>query len=462
MNRNAFIYIGLVLAAFAASMIIGLPRPQVLALGIFGSMLFGTLLFWRYRLAFAFLAVSALLVLGLTDIPHVIEFAGLDIVFFLVGMMILIGYLESHHFFDALLEAIVNRVGANGKKLILVLMLLAAFFAALVDEVTSTLFMMATLFQITSKYKLNPLPFLMMLVFATNVGSSATVVGNPVGIIIAMRAELSFTDFLRWATPISFVALILTILLCFLFFSKDIKSLSASMRSDIQSSDNTKGNLQSEGIFNRRLRHCWFLFIGTIVALILHAPLEHLLGLHKNTLLLAVSLAAGGVALMLERSKARELLERRVDWWTLCFFLLLFTSVGTLRYVGVTATMAKGIVAVSGQSGSIMFLSVTWASAILSSFMDNVLAVSTFIPVVKDLGSIGMDITPLWWGMLFGGTLGGNATMIGSTANIVAVGMMEIRGYGHISFKQWIKAGLFITVPTLALASMLLLIQLRP
>ena len=94
--------------------------------------------------------------------------------------------------------------------------------------------------------------------------------------------------------------------------------------------------------------------------------------------------------------------------------------------------------------------------------MDNVLAVSTFIPVVKDLGTIGIDVGPLWWGMLFGGTLGGNATMIGSTANIVALGMMEIRGYGHISFWQWLKAALFITVPTLALASLLLLIQLHP
>ncbi|MBI4331089.1 MAG: anion permease [Chloroflexi bacterium] len=460
MNKNVIVFAGLVALTFVAGALVGLPRQQVIALGLFGVMLFGTLFFWRYRLAFALLSVAAMLALGLTDIPHVVESAGLDIILFLIGMMVLVGFLEERHFFDALIDAILGRVGGDGRKLILIMMVLSAFFAALVDEVTSTLFMMAALFQVTTKYRINPLPFLIMLVFATNVGSSATVVGNPVGIIIALRANLSFADFLRWASPISFVVLALTVVLSFVFFSTDIRSLTAHLKHD----HGDGGELAKNGrrILGKEFANCWILFLATILALVFHAPLEHLLGLPKNTLLLAVALMAAGVALLMEREKARELLEKRVDWWTLAFFMLLFATVGTLRYVGVTASMARGIVSVSGENSTVLFLAVTWSTALLSAFMDNVLAVSTFVPVIKDLETLGLNIGPLWWGMLFGGTLGGNATMIGSTANIVALGLMERRALGHVTFGQWIKAGLLITIPTLALASALLLLQLRP
>ncbi|MDZ4247345.1 MAG: SLC13 family permease [Dehalococcoidia bacterium] len=459
MKKSGYIYIGLVLGMFLISALLGLSYPQVMAIGLFSAMLFGTLLFWRFRVAFALLAVATMLILGLTDVAHVIEFAGLDIILFLIGMMVVIGFLEERHFFEALIDAIVQQVGGEGKKLLVVLMLLSGFFAALVDEVTSTLFMMATLFQITTRYKLNPLPFLIMLIFATNVGSSATVVGNPVGIIIAMRGGLTFSDFLRWASPISLVVLVLTIVLCLIFFRKDVTNLSVCLDCD-EELKNDDNSVKMRRIFSREFRVCWMLFMGTIVALILHSPLEHLIGLPKNTLLLAVSLTAAGIALMIEHEKARILLETRVDWWTLVFFLLLFTSVGTLQYVGVTSLIARAIVATAGSHGVALFMAIGWSTALLSAFMDNVLAVSTFVPVLKDLGSMGTDVGPLWWAMLFGGTLGGNATMIGSTANIVALGMMERRGLGTITFGQWIRAGVIITIPTLALALILLILQL--
>ena len=203
------------------------------------------------------------------------------------------------------------------------------------------------------------------------------------------------------------------------------------------------------------------LFSGTILGLIAHHRLEELLGLEKNALLLGVALFAAGIALLLEGEGARALVERHVDWWTLTFFLLLFASAGTLRFVGVTGRIAEGLLGATGGRPTALLLMVTWSSGLLSAVMDNVLAVATFIPIVQDLGRTGAEIGPLWWGLLFGGTLLGNLTLIGSTANIVALGILEREERIHIGFREWIGPGAAVAIPTLALATGLLFLQQR-
>jgi Na+/H+ antiporter NhaD/arsenite permease-like protein len=201
------------------------------------------------------------------------------------------------------------------------------------------------------------------------------------------------------------------------------------------------------------------LFLGTIGGLVLHHQLESLLGLEKNTMLIGVAAFFAGIALLLDRDRARELVEKRVDWWTLTFFMLLFASAGTLRYVGVTRRIAEGFVAVTGGREGLLLAATTWGSGLLSAFMDNVLAVATLIPVVTDLQEMGAAVDTLWWGLLFGGTFLGNLTLIGSTANIVALGILERDEGIHISFLRWLKPGLVIAVPTLLLAHLLIALQ---
>jgi Na+/H+ antiporter NhaD/arsenite permease-like protein len=213
----------------------------------------------------------------------------------------------------------------------------------------------------------------------------------------------------------------------------------------------------------QRSRHqriiCLLLFIGTIAGLVLHAQLEKWLELQKNTLLIGVAFLAAGISLLLERDRARELVERRVDWWTLSFFMMLFASVGTLKYVGTTSVIAKFLLSVCGGNPKVLFIVLTWTIGILTGFMDNVLAVATFIPIIQDIKQAGIDVTPHWWGILFGGTLFGNLTMIGSTANIVAIGIIERQKIGHITFGQWLKPGALVSVVTLVLATFLLYLQ---
>lgn len=451
-NIIIVLIIGIAAMAFAAA---GFTSKQILATSIFLTILCGTLFYWKFRLAFAFAGVAVLLGGGLVDIPHVIEFAGIDIILFLVGMMTIIGYLEENHFFEYLVAKVVDKVGERPYLLMGILMTLSTFFAALVDEVTSILFMMSTMFHVTKRYKVNPIPFLLMIVFATNIGSSATAVGNPIGVMIALRAQLTFADFLRWAAPISLMALFITIPLCFLLFKKSLVDLKEKMKKR----GNEPHELQHVHYTKKGIGICWALFLTTIFCLVMHHNVEELLHLEKNTLLIGTALFFGAVSIFLKAGEARDFFTRRVDWWTLTFFMILFASVGTLKYVGVTQKVAEGMIHVAG-GGHVFLLNIfTAAICLLTAFMDNVLAVATFIPILADIEKIGVYIFPFWWAMLFGGTLFGNATVIGSTANIVAMGMLEKESGGHIKFMEWAVPGTIVSLVTIFAAMAVLYAQ---
>ncbi len=450
--KKVLSFIGLLAAVLVACRAAQLTAPQTLSVGIFASFILGTLFYWSFRLAFAFVGMMLLLTCQVIDIPHLIEFANLDIILFLVGMMLVIGFLEERRFFEVVTERLLAAIGKRTHLLLAAMMAFAMLAAALVDEVTSILFMTTLTLHITKRFKLDPFPFLMMIVMATNVGSSATVVGNPIGVLIALRAGLTFTDFLRWATPISLAVLGLMIGLCFVVFRRPIAELAEKLT-------HSHGQaIEVEHVSKQSFRLATILFLVTIAGLVSHHALESAFHLQKNTLLLAVPFLMGGVALFLEGEKARALFEKRVDWWTLAFFILLFASVGTLRYVGVTDRIAEGLKAAAGQNPVLLLALVMLIAGTLTAILDNVLVVAAFIPIIADLAAAGLNVQPLWWGLLFAGTLGGNATMVGSTANVVAMGMLEREGE-TVRFGRWLGPGLAITLPTLALAFLLLVLQ---
>ena len=446
-------FIGLLSVAVGTGVVCGLTTPQLIAVSIFASFILGTCFYWQFRLAFALLGITALLICRVIDIPHLIEFANLDIILFLIAMMLVIGFLEERKFFEVLLERLLASIHQRPYILFASMMALAMLASSLVDEVTSILFMTSLTLHLARRFKLEPFPFVLMIVLATNVGSSATVVGNPIGVLIALRAGLSFSEFLRWATPISLANLLVTIGICFLYFRKPLRALAQAMRKTHEDP------IPVEKFNKKEFRTAAVLFGATILGLIFHHSLEHLLNLPKNTLLLGVPFLMAGTALLIERGKARELVEKRIDWWTLSFFILLFASVGTLRYVGVTDRIAAGLKTIAGTNPTLLLGLILGISAVLTAVLDNILVVATFIPIVADLGAAGLPIGALWWALLFGGTLGGNATMIGSTANIVAIGMLEKQNH-KVRFGQWLGPGLAVSIPTLILTFLLLAWQL--
>ncbi len=455
MTPKKVIYCALLicLLSFIASFL-GLDFRQQVATTVFLSIICSTLFFWETRLSFGFIGLSLLILLGLLDVPHLVAFANLDLILFLVGMMLVIGFLEERRFFEHVIEQILSLVGKRALRLTILILVIAFISAALVDEVTSILFMCAIFLQLSHRFRIDPKPFILMLVFCTNIGSSATVVGNPIGILIALRGGFTFIDFLRWAAPISIASLAICILFCLFFFRKPIQALQQAMNKE------GKGSIQVEPVSKKDLRRSWILFLATIAFLVLHHQLEEALHLEKNSLLLGIPLAAGGVALFLSGEKARDLAEKRVDWWTLTFFVALFSTVGTLQFTGVTHVIAARLAEAAHGHYPILLAGVTWSSGLLSAFLDNVLAVATFAPILDDLKKIGLHTIPLWWGMLFGCAYGGNMTIIGSTANIVAAGLLERRKEGRFGFVEWLIPGTLVVLLTLGVATLLVYLQI--
>ncbi len=448
--------LGLLLIYTLFSLIGLFSGNQVISLAVFFGIILSILFFWRLRVAFAFIGIFVLFITGLIDIPHLVEFAGLDIVVFLIGMMIVVGFLEERHFFEYILNRLM-KVARTPMGVMVMLMGMSALSAALVDEVTSILFMTALVLRLASRLAIPFQPLLISVVFATNIGSSATVVGNPVGVMIALRAGLSFAEFLRWATPISITTLIVTMFICYVYYRKYLRVMGERLSIYQLAS---AGLQPDNGVVDKLDKKALLLFASTISLLVLHTRIENALSLEKNTVLVAAPLLGAAIALFLQKEHARELFEKRVDWWTLTFFLMFFATVGTLKYVGVTGIFASVFTSAAGGDLKLAIPLLGYISGFMSAFMDNILAVAVWIPIIQELGEAGLYTYPLWWTLLFAGTLMGNLTLIGSTANIVAIGMIERRKIGHISLRDWIKIGALVSIPTFSLALLLLYLQL--
>jgi len=453
--RKPLAYLATTIVILFFSRIAGFNPAQSLSLTVFLSIIAGAIMFWRFRVAFALGGVAVLFAAGLLDLEYFIQYANLDVVIFLICMMIVIGFLEERRFFEVLVDRLMRYSGNRGHTTVFLLMALSALFAAMVDEVTSILFMMGIAINMASRLEVPLIPLMMMTVFATNIGSSATVIGNPVGVMIAFASGYGFSDFLRWSTPLAVLALIVIAGLMMIYFKPYLDEVDEKMKKTALAAEPDGSDALHRKIDPISLTF----FISIIGGLIFHTQLEYILHLPKNTMLLGVPMIGAAIALLIENVRAREIVERRVDWWTILFFLLFFTSVGTLKFTGVTTVLAQYIMPLASLDPIISLLVVGYVVGMLSAFMDNILAVALWIAILQDMASFGVNVAPLWWAVLLGSTYLGNLTIIGSTANIVAVGMVEKQRLGHITLKEWIKAGALASFPPLTLGLLLLALQ---
>jgi len=423
----------------------GLSPHQATAISIFCVSILGTLFFWDFRLTFAFLGTAILLITKTIDLEHILRFSSLEVIFFLIGMMVLIGLLKKSGFFAWLVSLILRIRNLTGRKFVIFISLISALLACAVDEVTSIIFIVATIFEICDYFEVNPTPFLIISVLATNIGSSGTALGNPIGILIASKSGLTFEDFLIKAFPLTMVCLLAMIIIVLLWYRKSIKQLDRHIK-----------ELGANEILiklitvppEKELKISLMIFGITLFFIALHHRLELLWDLPPNTLLFTIPLLSSGCVMAWKHEKAREFIERDVEWWTLLFFLLLFAQAGTLKYTGATDVFASRLAGLAGNSVSILIGIVLWISTVGSSVLDNVVLVAAFIPVVQSFQGLNSSLQPLWWALLFGGCLGGNITLVGSTANIVALGILEKEKRTHIKFFQWFWIGLVVGLTT--------------
>jgi len=430
---------------------------QAIACAVFIGIIMGTLFFWNFRLAIAFIGLSVLIGSNSMDITTFVESSALEVILFLVGMMIIVGALRDLGFFTWIVQLIVSMPNLSGKKFIAVTAIASALLACAVDEVTSIIFISTLIFQVCDRLKLNPIPYILICVLCTNVGSAGTMMGNPVGIYIGTKGGLTFGDFMLWSFPIMLVALAATVALTMFYYRKELKQF------DVSLAERLSRNLSLVPKVEVPYKQGLTLLIVTIILIASHHQLEVMLGLGKNSILLIAPLLCAGVVMILRRDRARHYVEREVDWWTLLFFMLLFAIAGTLEHTNVSGVMAHYFSNICGTSMASLIPFILSITAVGSAFVDNVIFVAAFCPVIEEL-SLNIHDLPLWWALLFGACFGGNITMIGSTANIVALGMLEKRSHSHVTFFQWLKVGLLSALAATAIAwiALLLLAPLMP
>lgn len=412
----------------------GLTGQQSAATAVFLAIILGTLFFWNFRLAIAFLGIGVLIFTKSLDIDHFVKEASLPVILFLVGMMIIVGALRDLGFFTWIVQSIISIPKITGRKFIAVTSIASALLACAVDEVTSIIFISTLIFQVCNRLKLNPAPYLIICVLCTNIGSAGTMMGNPVGIYIGTKAHLTFSDFITWAFPVMIVALGSCVAVTMWWYRKELDEFDLRLKERLDRELSLVPKVKVP--YGKGLT----VLILTLVFIALHHTLEESLQLDPNSILLVAPLACAGIIMIFKRDRARHYVEAEVDWWTLLFFMLLFAIAGTLAYTGVTRLMADSFTSTFGTDLNVLIPVIMATTAVGSAFVDNVIFVAAFAPVIETLGE-SVKVMPLWWALLFGGCFGGNITLIGSTANIVALGMLEKNFKMHVSFFQWLKIG---------------------
>ncbi len=435
---GVFRTIGMFAMAFLVAMLTHLSSlnfEQVVSASVFTLIIMATLLFWKFRLAIAFMGIGVLMILNVMNLPSLIMESKLDVILFLIGMMIIVGVLKDLGLFTWIILSIISARRMTAKLFVAASCVMGAIMACMVDEVTSIVFIAALIFQVCDTLKLRPTPYIMMAVMATNIGSAGTMLGNPVGILIGQNASppLSFIDFMHWSFPLMVAEFVVVFIFLVWHFRGDLHEMDAKLQ------ERRAMGLALGPIVSVPYRKSLPILALLVVLLSLHHSLERWLGLPPNTMLIMTPLILSGALMVWRHDQARKYIEHDVEWWTLMFFMMLFAVAGTLEHTKVTVAMADGFAATFGESPSILVPVILGLSAVGSAFVDNIVFVAAFMPVVTKLGQ-----TPLLWALLHGACLGGNITMIGSTANIVSLGMMEKRYRTSVNFFAWFKTGILV------------------
>ena len=396
-----------------------------------------------HRVAAALGAAAIMVLLGVVD-AHVAFFSeetGVDwnVIFLLLGMMIIVSVLKQTGVFDFLAIWAAKRVKGKPFPLMVMLICITAFASALLDNVTTVLLIAPVTLLVCERLSLNPVPFLIAEALASNIGGMATLVGDPPNIIIGSRADLSFNDFLLNLGPLAVGLIAVFLVLCRIMF-RSAFTYDDDRAQEVMQLD------EREVIRDLPLLIRSLVVLATVmVGFIAHSALQIEPSL--------VALLGAGALVAISKLEPDEYLEE-VEWPTLVFFVGLFIMVGALVEVGVIETLGEKVTDAVGGQYFLAASALLGGSAVLSGVVDNIPYVASMTPLVDGLvESAGRD-TPegqgLWWALAAGADLGGNATAVGASANVVIIGIAARNGY-PISFWKFTKYGLIVTAVTITL-----------
>jgi Na+/H+ antiporter NhaD/arsenite permease-like protein len=395
-----------------------------------------------HRVAVALGGAGLMLALGATDDVSAFysEDSGIDwnVIFLLLGMMMIVGVLKKTGVFEFLAIWAVKRARARPFRVMAMLVVLTALASALLDNVTTVLLIAPVTLLVCERLALPAAPFLIAEVFASNIGGIATLVGDPPNIIIASRAGLTFNDFLVHLAPLAAVLVVVLLLLCRVMFRRVFR-YDGARAAEIMALE------ERAAIRDPRLLVQSLIVLALVVAGFVLHPVLH----YEPSV---VALLGAGLLIAVSAVETNDVLAE-VEWPTLAFFAGLFIMIGGLIDTGVVGQVSHYLADVIGGDELNGSLTLLGGSAVLSGIVDNIPYVATMAPITSDLvGNVGgAGDHVLWWALALGADLGGNATAIGASANVVVLGIAE-RDRHPISFWQFTKYGLVVTAATVAIS----------
>lgn len=375
------------------------------------------------------------------NVKGVFEYVDFEVIFLLIGMMIIVNIASRSGVFKWLAINLLKLTKGHPKTVLFALAAFTAIASAFLDNVTTVVLMMPITFVIAKEFETDPVPFLITEVLASNIGGTATLIGNPPNIIIGTRAGLSFMNFVQELTPIVFLIFMVSIGVLIFLFRKGLKTTPEKME-HVANLDNSK-TITNKNLMIRSVITLGLVILGFVT--------------HDITHISAYVFAVSGASFLLLFEKPKEI-YRDVEWLTIFFFIGLFIIIGGFEANGGIKFLADQLIVLTHGSLELATMVILWASGILSGIIDNIPYTATMAPLISELinpanpNAMTGATHALWWALSLGACLGGNLTIIGAAANVLVSETSASRGH-KISFLRFMKYGALITFISLVLSS---------
>ena len=384
-----------------------------------------------------------LLILGILNIEEGVGYIDANTIGLLVGMMLFVGVAKNSGMFEYLAVKSAKIAKGDPWKMMVLFMIITAIFSALLDNVTTVLLVGPMMLAICKEMNLNPVPYIMTAIMASNVGGTGTLIGDPPNIMIGSAAGLTFGDFILNDGVIIVIVMVVTIFFYKFIYGKSLSATPEAMESVMHMNEN---EMIKDPVLLKKV-------VEMIILIVAGFALHGVLGLESSMIALA-----GATIMLIIGKQDVEKVVLDVEWPTIIFFTALFIVVGGMEHTGVIDVMADGIMNFTDGKPVMTMMIILWVSAILSSTLDNIPFVATMIPLIQAMGAEGMDIGPLWWALSLGACLGGNGTLIGASANVVLTGISAKNGH-PITYVEFLKIGFPTMILTLIVCTVYMLVR---
>lgn len=420
--------------------------PQMIFSIILFIIIYSLIIWERFNNTIAALLGAAILIIsGIMGESEAISYVDFSTLGLLIGMMIIVIVLKHSGLFEYIAITEAKRVNGNPISIMIALTLITAVASALLDNVTTIMLIVPVTLVIFDILKINPIPLVIFEILASNIGGTATLIGDPPNLMIGSANNIGFTEFLFNLGPL--VAVIMVLLILYIKHKyKNQFTVTEEQIVELNKID-TNTLIKDKGLMIK----------GIIVlsVVIIFFFLYSLTGISSST----IAMLGASFLLLISKLPVNKILEE-IEWETIFFFIGLFILVGGLEKTGVIDSLAQGIIGITDGNYILLILGILWISALASAFINNIPFVATMIPLIQTIGnSTDVNIMPLWWALAIGACLGGNGTLVGASANVIASGLLKSNGY-NLKFKSYFKLGFPIMIISIIISSIYIVLFL--